>query len=665
MIPPMIPIDEKLKLLQPVLGAAKTRKLRLTYFIEDDPRSKRALENQIDLLIARFVKPDISDDILLPPPAPGQSAGDIEIGRAVYQDKVLHPVHLNLSSINRHVGIFGSTGSGKTTFAKHLIRKLNHHKIPVLIFDWEQSYRDLIHDIKDLQIFTVGHEVNPLMLNLLSLPPGISHEEYIKSLISLISEDYIGGIGADTMLLTYMEMAFEENSHPAFEDLKEIVIREINNDIKKRGRLTGRSGLWKESVSRQMTFMAKGGAGTIINPRTHYPLQNLFDKPVILEFGHLKSPYDRKFFIHLILNWLTIYNHHCGQTADHLKQVIIFEEFHNIAMKRKEDNLVSTLFRESRKYGIGLIAIDQTPSQIPNDIFANMNVKVSFSLNTATDIAAMGKAMNLRLDQSQYLGRLNTGDAITDIKQLAGDSFQIRAPFENPGEIIPDETLREKMARFSENLTLNSPEPNNSAISQTPQGPDTSPLTPLEKVVLTHIAAYPFDGVDQRTKTLGLHPAQMTDIQTTLIQKGLIQMVPIDRKKLFELTDKGQTTAINENITLPKSDGHTSLEHAYWVHQTCQFLRKLAFHPVCEKDHMDIVTKDGRLAIEIETGKSDVLKNLLKLKNSQVSRRIMLATNKACEVRLKKLAAHDPLIQVYNTSEFFKLTKEELITNTP
>jgi len=121
----------------------------------------------------------------------------------------------------------------------------------------------------------------------------------------------------------------------------------------------------------------------------------------------LKSPYDRKFFIHVILNWLSIYNQHEGIQSENLRQVILFEEFHNIVMKGKQDNMISTLFRESRKYGIGLVAIDQTPSEIPNSIFANLNVKVSFALGTTRDINEMAKAMNLDVYQSKYVKSMN------------------------------------------------------------------------------------------------------------------------------------------------------------------------------------------------------------------------------------------------------------------
>ena len=172
----MIPIDEKLKILKPILGAKKTKKLRQMYFFEDDFRAKKEIENLIDLFISCHAKKDVEDQIILPPPSQDLCEGDLNIGEIEYIDKPISAFDLKLRDINRHMGIFGSTGSGKTTFAKNLIRKLHKKGIPFLIFDWEKSYRNLINEFDDVQVLTVGSDINPLFLNFLNVPPGIRYD---------------------------------------------------------------------------------------------------------------------------------------------------------------------------------------------------------------------------------------------------------------------------------------------------------------------------------------------------------------------------------------------------------------------------------------------------------------------------------------------------------
>jgi len=660
----MFPIDEKLKLLKPVLGEKKVMSLRQMYLFEDDFREKKEIENYIDILLSQKVKTSLEDEIILPPPDIDICNGDIYIGQIEYLKKQLNPFYLKLQDINRHAGIFGSTGSGKTTFALNLIKQLHTKKIPFIIFDWETSYRQLVKQLPDVQIFTVGKDVSPFFLNFLTVPPGIDFEEYIKSVIAIISEDYIGGIGADTMLLNYMETAYLETKNPCFEDLKQIVLREITKDMGRGGKLSGRSGLWKESVSRQITFMSKGAAGKVINPRKHIPLEKLFDRPIVLEFGNLKSPYDRKFFIHLIINWLSIYKQSCGIISEQLKNVLIFEEFHNIAMAGKEDNMVSTLFREIRKYGIGLVAIDQTPSEVPNSIFSNMNVKVSFALGTNRDITAMAKAMNLKPGTTHYPGMLKTGEAIINVKQRHHDSFLIKPPYIDQSAIITDEDLKQAMEQLSDQLSLILPVQGPNRHFQSSQGNDNpSPhLDTLEKVVFTSIVDHPLDGVDKRTKRLGFHPTMMVKFHDSLIKKGIFKPIYMNRIKLFEITDHGRDVAQMHKIAIPKKETRGGLEHDYWIHQTLQFLRKQKFKPFTEKLGIDIVAFDDKLAIEIETGKSNIEKNLLKLNNSEVlSNCFMLATTKIAEQKIKKFQKQYPDIKFMNVKDFLKLSKNKII----
>jgi hypothetical protein len=660
----MIPVDEKLKLLRPVIGEKKIMQLRQMYLSEDDFREKKQIENYIDILISKKVKTTVDETITLPPPDRQICDGEIYAGQIQYLDKKINPFHLRLQDINRHVGIFGSTGSGKTTFALNLIKQLHSRKIPFIIFDWETSYRHLAKKFSDAQIFTVGKDINPFFLNFLTVPPGIDFEEYIKSVIAIISEDYIGGIGADTMLLNYMEMAYHETQHPCFEDLKQIVAREINGAKGKFGRLSGRSGLWKESVSRQITFMSKGAAGKVINPRQHYPLEKLFDRSIVLEFGNLKSPYDRKFFIHLILNWLSIYKQNSGIIPEQLKNVMIFEEFHNIAMTGKEDNMVSTLFREVRKYGVGLVAIDQTPSEISNSIFANMNVKVSFGLGTNRDINAMAKAMNLKQGTVHYPGMLKTGEAIINVAQRHYDSFLIKPPFVSQPANIDDEALKLAMQQLSDQIRLISPLQSPNSTFQSSQNNETlSPtLGVIEKLVFTSIVDHPLDGVDKRTKRLGLHPSEMVKHHDSLIQKDIIKPVYVNRIKLFEITEHGKTIADLHKIAIPKKKTRGGLEHDYWINQTLEFLRKQKFEPVCEKFDIDIVSLNEKIGIEVETGKSNIEANLLKLKNLNVlTHCYMLATNKIAEQKIKKFQPSFPDIKIMTVQKFLKLRRAQII----
>ena len=180
------------------------------------------------------------------------------------------------------------------------------------------------------------------------------------------------------MFLQYMNTTYAEHQNPTFAHLKETILREIRKDMKGRGKLAGRAAYGKRLSrgSYHSCHLAPQKASLAQVSIIH--LKNLFNRKIVLELGAIQSPRDRKFIIHYLLNWMFSYLQNRGLHHEELKQGIIMEEFHNIALKGKEDNMISQMFRQCRKYGVGLIAIDQTPSEIPNPIFANMNLMVSF-----------------------------------------------------------------------------------------------------------------------------------------------------------------------------------------------------------------------------------------------------------------------------------------------
>ncbi len=152
----------------------------------------------------------------------------------------------------------------------------------------------------------------------------------------------------------------------------------------------------------------------------------------------------------------------------------------------------------------------------------------------------------------------------------------------------------------------------------------------------------------------------MAGLHASLSEKGFIKSLNINKKKLFEITEYGKIAAEKEGIQIIKRATRGGIEHTYWIYETAQFLRKHEFQPVFEVNGIDIVDTESGIAIEIETGKSDINGNLLKLKNSQVSKCFMLATTKPVEIKIRTLSKHFPSIQVLFVKDFLKLTKDQL-----
>ena len=77
------------------------------------------------------------------------TTGDFRLGCLVGQRKV--EVALDSSTLNRHIGIFGTTGSGKSNTLQVVAEEINHSNRSVLIFDIEGEYVGMNEPTDSLQ----------------------------------------------------------------------------------------------------------------------------------------------------------------------------------------------------------------------------------------------------------------------------------------------------------------------------------------------------------------------------------------------------------------------------------------------------------------------------------------------------------------------------------
>ena len=658
-------IDERLRELAHVMPPDKLKKLRMAWVMMRTPAEKARIEQYIDMMRMKHVRPSVERRIVLPPPrnlpADGIRAGDVQ-----YLGRAIRPFFLPTQDINRHIGVFGATGSGKTTCALQLIHDLHKNGIPFLVLDWEASYRCLLDVIPETVVYTVGRDIRPLHLNILHVPPGISRDEYLKSVINLFAADYLSGAGSDTQLLIYMREAFQKYRNPTFAELAAYILDAIEGErTKGKGKLGGRSGLWKDTVMRIITFLGCGASGEVVNSDYHCPIDTLLSRPTVVEMGGVKSERDRKLIVHLLLNWMQLWLEHRGIIGDELRHLVVLEEFHNITMRGKEDNLISLLFRQARKYGVGLVGLTQSPSEVPVAVMGNMNTKLCFSLSHGADIGAVGKAMNLSYEQAQYLTMQETGEAITSSQHAAGEPFLVSIDHRIRAAGVSDDALRagSDTSVDSGHICENQGESRN---IQGTQNTDTSPLSagalgPLERCVVSDIIQHPYDGIEVRRKRLELHAADIKQLTDGLIQRGIVQPVLVDSLKLFAFTDSGRNSVEESGLSIPKSHGRGGMEHAYVVHRVVQHLKTLGMFPRRESGGIDVSAADAGVVVEVETGKSDIYTNIRKLLDSRHPHKYMVVTRKDAEITIRRIADTYQLIRVFHFKDFLKLTKSQLL----
>lgn len=623
-------LKQTLQRLKPILGPKADHIWRRYQFGDRMERADWA--QKIRWLAQKHGIDQIDDSIVLPPPGPEGCGGDLPLGSISYVGKE-QSVALRLSELTRHCGVFGSTGTGKTTFAKHLLRQLLAKNMPFMVFDWETNYRDLAAEDERIKIFTVGSGVSPFRFNFFQLPPGMeTFADYVKAVIDVFSRAYVGGVGADSILLKTFDEAYRQHEVPTTADAMALLSAGMTGTNMK-----GREMLWRQSSLRMLQFLSYGGTGEVFNTAKSVPMEQLTGDYVVFELGGLHSPQDKRFFVEAFILWYWLYLQHQGIEQERLRHVLLLEEFHNIlATADQRNDFILKLFRQIRKYGTGLVVLDQTPSLVPNPVFENLNTLLSFSLNHARNISAMAQAMYLSREERDFIGLLKTGQAVCRIAGRTPRPFLLQVPFNESRPDLSDFELRKRMRQYYDYSS-----PNRASIEQRgslPLPTGTATPSPLEQVFLADCLSSPFCGVDKRAKRLGMSPREVVAIQQSLQGMGFIKAVTVDRKKLFELTALAQDYLAGLGYKTDQSHKSQGLEHRYFADRVAGALSKQGWQVTPEKHDIDLMAlrNEQGLAIEIETGSNNqeqYAKNLSKLLTAKVSHRLILATNHKALIR--------------------------------
>jgi hypothetical protein len=182
--------------------------------------------------------------------------------------------------------------------------------------------------------------------------------------------------------------------------------------------------------------------------------------------------------------------------------------------------------------------------------------------------------------------------------------------------------------------------------------PPPEPISREAMRFLTDVAARPLSTTVSRYQRLHLSRRRGNAIRQDLVGAGIIEAVPIATRSgqvmLHEFTDQGLALCDSLGID-PGPPPRASLEHTFWAHRIARDFEEKGYkvaleQPIDGDGIVDVVaSRPGeRVAIEIETGKSDIKMNLEKLRGLGFDRIVLVATSPsavtACQRALQALA---------------------------
>lgn len=668
--------QELCRKLKPVLGR-KIDGLWMAYLSESDPGGKADIEQTLELLAAKHLSQSYEPD-RNPFPPPNErvaGSGDLPLGMVSYAGRKMYPFTLKSGRLKEHLLVCGRSGSGKTNLTFMLMLGMMDRGIKILALDWKRGYRDLKTLRSDLRVYTIGRDVSPFRFNPLIPPPGCEPNVWIKLIVDVIANAYLGGEGVISLLVGGLDHLYREASifegipkrWPTVQDLL-VWLRTV--------KLKGRAAMWQASAERILLAMGYGEFAAVVNTQDNSHVLELLDHNVVLEMDGLSSNSDRVMFSEALTLYLYRYRLTRGP-EEKLTNVIVLEEAHNLLLAKQigtKESVLESSIRMIRQYGLGYVFVDQSASLLSKVAFANSYATLALSQKLRADVQAMAGAMNLSEEQKEALNTLAIGTAVVRLADQHPEPFLVEIPRCPITEgSVSDSDIRQQMAAyFTESEMNGTPQTKPSGVSAVPfpdrnteidnphppspkESCSTSPMTnstydsdthpPMPDLsreairFLTDVAARPLSTTVSRYQRLNLSRRRGNAIRQDLLTAGLIESVPIATRSgqvvLYQLTDYGRTCCSGMGVD-PGPPSRASLEHSYWVMKAKQHFEKQGYeltveHAVHGNGTVDLLAErpGERVAVEVETGKSDIKENLNKLREKGFDRVVFVATSPA------------------------------------
>lgn len=704
------------KKLKPVLGNQADKLWHM--YLAEDIQNRDAFAQDIEIIAEKFLKeePLENQQILLEPPNEDDSRGTYLLGDILYNKKKLHELHLEPEDFQKQIGIFAITGEGKTNLAYLLALQLLKSKTPFMVIDWKRSWRNLLSlknehpELNNVQVYTIGRDTLPFLWNVFRAPPGTDKESWIGTIADALERSHLSGPGVAYYFNKIYSRLFKklpDDFYPNFFD----GTRELRNI-----RVFGREANWKQTAQRIFQSFTLGRAAKYFNTRNPIKLEELLNKPVILELD-LEMPKPlRVFFSEMILRWIHLYRLSRGET-DNLRHVLFLEEVHNLFSQNgfyKESKSLENLYREIRGFGQGLVSITQHPSLLPIELLGNCHTQIYLGLQHADDITTARKSLFLSYDEDFYLNTLNVGECIVKIKNRV-EPCLVKTPLVPvTKELVTDEWLRlfslgsqfwehswgndgnssgylclknkiddvlsgkgcglEKEYVRNTSSEENTPLPkkeNTHGYSLGKSSQNTSfstgkssknkskagfflpvnienkrkeypPKTRPQHKLLIDILEHPFSSISDRYRRLNLYFKLGNKCRKDLISEKCV----LPRKiitgsgwiTLFELTQKGKM--VLGDLGHEFKNESEGVVHKFWKHRIAEFYKGKGFDVRVEEYYVngrpDIIVHEAgkKIAIEIETGKSNYVGNVERALEAGFDEVVSVGVNRFVEEKI-------------------------------
>ncbi len=596
----------------------------------------RALVEKRIMSLAHRTFGDFRKKILLSLPPKSKAKGLIHLGTVLY-DQEKWPFGISPSELLQNLAIFGRSGGGKTNAAFHVLLQLTQKKIPFLFLDWKRTGRHLLPLLKGkANIYTPGRPLSPFPFNPFIPPAGLEPNVYVNHVVDVMADAYTLGDGARSILQKALASCYRQgNESPTVSELLEEVER-----IPGKERVRG----WKISAVRALESIQFAEMTAKDRVSQEGLVEKLLDQNTILELNGL-SPSSKKFLIPIVCLWLYYVRLACPD-REQLKLVILVEEAHHLlhTQHTSRESLTEMLLRQCREIGIGIIVVDQHPHLMSSAALGNTYTTICLNLKDPRDVNKAAGLCLVNDSEKHCFSRLPVGQGVVKLQDRWTSPVLVQFPLVEVRKGLVTDAVLEAFLRGS--MTLSGLR---QAVRQESGEKGRSRVEDIidregALTVVHDIIRHSDDGVDARYRRLGFSTDKGNRLKLELLDAGVIeeQVVRIGRTRrvLLRVTDDAK-----QQLGLDGNRTYGSLVHEFWKRYYARIFSEQGYVVELEapRQHgrIDVLARKGSesVAIEVETGKSDVVRNVKNCLSSDFNKVIVVATSEEAVSRVEQQLA--------------------------
>jgi len=346
-----------------------------------------------------------------------------------------------------HLLVVGTTGSGKTERAVHILNAIDSDRYRMIILETaKKTYRNRLRRGKrDPLVYTLGNSHDrPFRINPFYFDQGASLKRHISVVADAMSEllpmeALIGPKLREAIELSYQECGWNIETgkyvgegRSRYPDM--IVFNAAVHDVcatlesygaevkaNYRGALLNRAAIFLDEVYQDI--FAFGG---------NKPVDQLFPHDTIIEMEDMPASEINMpaFIMSIVLERLRAYRSmpSVGSTSgrDKPKILLVIEEAHNVLHRRLEDETseresgrgrrlleqIVRLLQEGRQLGFGVVVVDQSAQYLASAVIANTNTKIAHRQEDWGEVETVGSALGIPEEDWKDLQLLGQGECI-------------------------------------------------------------------------------------------------------------------------------------------------------------------------------------------------------------------------------------------------------------